>query len=458
MTTCDPKLRMVRNAGVMERYHVLLSQLGFDSCVVVTGEYRSRDAATLDKAKLYTALRQVVLRHGALGMQVRTGKHSSDVPQFVRLPSVDLDTAVELRDYEGFGVDELLRSELVRQFPFDVSSPLWHLTVLGARTVVFAYHHVIGDGQSGPAFLNALLSALNTPSGPLHDGDPNVIHIPPDVPFVGPVEVYTSIFPSIPELSRTLYKMIVPPSWTDGPYAWTGNPIPQEPSLAMTVRTWQLSAADTTALLRLCRAHAATLTAFLYALVVGVLSRLVPGRPRTISSVVAVSLRRFTGAPPAVLCDHVCSTQAYVPLRPVGRAEGFPWAATAQYGARVRDAVGHARGVLGMLRLLLWLGMGEAYFRGMLGKKRESGITLSNLGKFPTSGGGEGSSGDLWRLENVYLGQCDVVRGAAIKVNVVGSPEGTTNITFTYGQDSIDADLAEEFIREVKGVLYTLLA
>ena len=441
----------------MERYHVLLSQLGFDSCVVIAGEYHSRDATTLSKAKLYTALRQVVLEHGALGMQVRTGKRSSDIPQFVHLSSVDLDTAVEFRDDKGLGMDELLRSELERQFQFDISSPLWHLTVLGGRTVIFAYHHVIADGQSGPAFLSALLSALNSPGGLSHSGGGSMIQIPFDVPIFGPVEAYTNVFPSLSELSHTIYKMAVPSSWTEGPYAWTGNPIPRVPNLAMAVRTWQLSAADTTALLRLCRAHDTTLTAFLYTLVVGVLSRLV-GQPRTIATTIAVSLRRFTGAPPAVLCDHVCSTQAYVPLCPVDRATGFPWAATAQYAARVREAVARSRDVLGMLRLLLWLGMGEAYFRGMLGKKRESGITLSNLGKFPTSGTGEPSGGDVWMLKNVYLGQCDVVRGAAIKVNVVGSPEGTTNIAFTYGQDSIDADLAEKFIREVKSTLYAVLS
>lgn len=451
----------------MERYHVMLGQLGFDSCVVITADYCSESDAILNKETLYPALRYVIREHGALGAQISTGGKTSDVPQFVRLPIVDLDLVVEFREDNTTTTDELLRTELERQFQFNSPDPPWHLTVVGGRSVVFAYHHVIADGQSGPAFLHSLLSALNTTSADKLDYE-NIVTVSPHSVIIGPTETYTNISPSLTALLHEVYKMIVPASWTDKPYAWTGNPIPPMPSLEMTVRCWEISTTYTTQILNLCRENHTTLTAFLYTLVVGVLSRVVATYPteptesyRTISAVVAVSLRRFTGVSPFVLCDQVCSTQSYVPMHTVGRdKEGivyFPWAVTKQFGARIQGAVEKSRETLGMLGLLFWLGMAESYFLGMLGKKRETGLTISNLGKFPASQATHSARHGSWTLKSVYFAQCDVVRGAAIKMNVIGSPSGTTNVTFTWGQQSIDTQLAEIMIKEVQDVLYAML-
>ena len=452
--------------GVMERYHVKLSQLGFDSCVVVTAEYHSENA-TLTKETVYPALCCMIQEHCALAAQIRTGD-KSDLPKFIRLSKVNLDTAVEFRNDDGVPTDELLRQELERKFEFDVPSPLWYLTIIDGRTIIFAYHHVIADGQSGPALLHAFLCALNAPSKDIGVLE-SIISIPIDSTIVGPTEAYTNITPSISELFHTLYKMVVPSSWTEAPYAWTGNPVPRTPSLAMTVRCWEISATHTSQLLELCRENQTTLTAFLYTLVVGVLSRLVnSGRTkqqdpyRTISTVVAVSLRRFTGASPLVLCDQVCSTQSYVPLHDVERDKGgivyFPWAVAGQFGLRIQTAIKRSRETLGMLRLLFWLGMADSYFLGMLGKKRETGLTISNLGRFPLPNDIKDTGEPSWTLKHAYFAQCDVVRGAAIKMNVMGSPSGTTNITFTWGQHSIDEDLAEGLIKEVQDLLSAILA
>lgn len=449
----------------MEKYHITVSQIGFDSCVVIAADYHTAPGlVALDKKILYPAIHQVVQAHGALAAQIYIPKdRPGAVPQFVRLPTIDLDPIVEFVEDDGTPVDETLRAELGRVFDLGISCPLWHLTVIGGRTVVFAYHHVIADGQSGPAFHSSLLSALNNPHLPSYDGG-SEITISNTSTIAGPIEALTDVSMSWSLIWHTVYKMIASSSWTEGPYSWTGKPTPPSPSLEMSVRCWEISSSQTAEILRLCREKQTTFTAFLYTLVTGVLSKLVMdsqgGKPepyKTISVVVAVSLRRFTGASPFALCDHVCSAQSYVPMytieRDTNNAVYFPWAVTADFATRIQAAVKKSREMVGLVRLLFWLGMEKSYFRGMLGKKRETGLTISNLGKFPIRDAERGANDAVWRLGSVYFAQCDVVRGAAIKMNVLGSPAGTTNITFTWGKDSIEADFAERLISEVKTVL-----
>ncbi|GJE88156.1 hypothetical protein PsYK624_042390 [Phanerochaete sordida] len=446
----------------MERYHVLLGQLGFDSCVVIAGRYASESGASLTRNVLYPALRTLVHQHAALGVQIVVGATRADVPKFVRLPEVDLDAIVEFTEDTTSPVDELLRTQLGRLLEFGTSAPLWRVTVVNGSTVFFAFHHVIADGQSGPALLATLLAALNSDPADTSDASSGIVSVPQTATLAGPAEAYTDV--SVPWLSllHELYKMGAPKSWLPSATAWTGNAAPATPSLAMHVRCWSIPAPQTIELLRQCRAHATTLTAVLHTLLVGVLARVLAElRPaqaaawRTVHVAVPVSLRRATHAPPTALCDHVSTLHGYAPLHPLrARGADFPWGAARDFGRGLHARVPRAPQLLGELAVLFRWGLAEGFFTGMLGKKRTTGLGLSNVGRFPEVPQ-EGKA--RWTLNEVYLGQCDVVRGAAIKVNVVGSPEGTTNITFTWGEGAIDEDLVEAFIAGAKETLDSML-
>ncbi|EKM56129.1 uncharacterized protein PHACADRAFT_257207 [Phanerochaete carnosa HHB-10118-sp] len=447
----------------MERYHVLLSQLGFDSCVAIAGKYVSVSGTPLTKEVIYPALHTMMQTHAGLGMQIAAGVTRADIPKYVRLPEVDLDAVVEFLEDSAADVDELLRAQLGRPFALGTSAPLWRVTVVNGATVVFAAHHAIADGQSGPALHATLLSALNDTATDQSKEFDRTVAVPQAIPLAEPTEAYMNISLSWSSIFHLLYQLLVPKSWLPSATAWTGNSIPPVPSLDMHVRCWSVSAAQTREILRRCREHGTTLTAFLHTLLVGVLARVLAEERSeeasacsTVNVAVPVSLRRFTGVPPRGLCNHISTVYFFSPLRPVLVGGGdFSWEATRAFGKELHGSVSRAPELLGKLRLLFRCGVAESYFRGILGKRRASGMGLSNLGPFPVAK----QEGEVsrWTISNVFFAQCDVVRGAAVKVNVVGSPEGTTNVAFTWGKASLDEDLANTLIREVKTTLDAML-
>ncbi len=86
----------------------------------------------------------------------------------------------------------------------------------------------------------------------------------------------------------------------------------------------------------------------------------------------------------------------------------------------------------------------KEYFLGMLGKKREGTLTISNIGRFPWSSEPEGMGG--WSIGSMYFGQCDATCGTMMKMNIVGSPSGSLGVSFTWGQGAIEDDIAEVFV------------
>lgn len=447
---------VVRDAGVLERYHLLLTQLGFDSCVAISGEYTSAEGHNLTKETLYPALHAMIQKHGALGVQVRPGKTLKAAPHFVRLREIDLDTAVEFREDKTASADRLLRAELERPFELGTTAPLWRATVLNGCMVVFAFHHCIGDGQSGPALHAALWTALNSTQPT--EGFSSTVAVPEGTSPVGPTEAYTKISVSAGGFAHMAHALFTPKKTQPYFRAWTGNAVPTVPSLDITVHCWSIPPSQTSALLRLCREHNTTLTAFLCALMTGVLARLLAERKLTpkvkaIAVEVPVSLRRFTGVSPLALCDQVSHAHLFCRLAPFPREGPFPWDVARKAGEDLHKQVPKTREILGMLRILLRTGSAEAYYRDKLGKKRESGMVLSNLGRFPVAA----EEGAEWRLEQVYFAQSDVVQGSAMKVNVVGSPEGSTNVTFAWGKGAVEESLAEAFVEEMKAALDIVL-
>lgn len=459
----------------MERYHITLGQLGFDSCVVITGEFIcASELSAPDKTWLYPALREVIHEHPALGVQIHVGD-KQDTPKFVRLPTVDMDSIVH---WQNSGSDrctlfeELLLSELGKPIELGTSSPLWRLTITNGRsprtkTITFAYHHAIADGISGPVVLKSLLNALNGQYS-TSDEVAHSVDIPPDSTIVPPIESFMDISMTWSVMSKILYKLVAPSSWSPTFTAWTGHPIVLTPSLDMSLRCWEISARHTTELLRLCREHGTTLTAFLHTLVVRVLSNLVLEsqegqlRPhKTIATAVPVSLRRFTDASPFVLCDHVASSYFHIPIEPTVASDTgmntFPWHTAKTFRTHLQDSFKDLTTDLRALHLLFRLSQGEAHFRGLLGKKRGAGVTVSNLGKFPLRNTPDSNHEQAWALGPMYFAQCDVVRGSAIKVNVLGSPNGATNVTFTWGIASVEAEFMERFIDGVKAMVASIV-
>lgn len=451
--------------GLLERYHITRSQLGFDSCVVVSARYNA-DGILLNRQTLYPALHRVILNHPALSVQAYVPGNPKAKPRFVRLPVVLLNDVVSFAEgSKGSNTEQLIAEQFTRPFELGTSAPLWRLSVVSGRTVVFAYHHAIGDGQSGLAFHSALLAALNHPSDTLHIyGDK--ISIPMMTYLVPAVETLTSVAVSFGTFCSALFGAFAPKSLTKGASAWTGNTIVNAATTQTHVRCWEIAADQATDLVTICRKNKTTLTACLHTLVAGVLARLVstsankPRKPfKTLSTSLPVSLRRYTGASPHVMCDHVSGIYTYVPLASLANTSTsdpwFSWSAAAQFNKRIQASMKKSREAIGTIRYLFVLGISQAFFLGALGKKRQYALELSNLGRFPAPPTGEDDQPNqvVWSVSNVYFAQCDAVVGAAMKMNVAGSPTGTVNITFTWGHGALEDEFAEALIRDTQAAL-----
>ncbi|KIP07491.1 hypothetical protein PHLGIDRAFT_511908 [Phlebiopsis gigantea 11061_1 CR5-6] len=456
------------STGLLECYHITRSKLGFDSCVVVSAKYNAT-GSLLNRQTLYSALSAVIQQHAALSVQVRLPRDPKDRPLFTRLPSVALDDVVSFVD--GGSNEEslasLIQTEMSKPLKLGATTPLWRLTVSSGRTVLFVYHHGIGDGQSGLAFHRALVSALNKATGGPIAG--SLVPTSDNLSLVPPVEDLTNVGVSWRSFFQILYDTFAPFTWTKKASSWSGNPVVSTPTNSTSVRCWELSAADAAKLIVLCREHHTTLTAFLHTLLVGLLSRHViiatatdKRLPRTVATSVSVSLRRFTGASPNVVCDEAAGFQSLVPIAPLGSltpaASDFPWTTAAQYASRLQAGVAGTREAIGTIRYLFNLGMTESFWTGALGKKRGEAVELSNLGRFVVQAPEDDAAEAPWDVSAVHFAQCNATAGAALKVNVAGSPNGAVSVVFTWGEGALDHVVAEAVVREVRDAVASILA
>ncbi|KAJ7087727.1 alcohol acetyltransferase-domain-containing protein [Mycena crocata] len=396
----------IRSAGILERYHTTRHLLGFDSCVVAAVKYTTQDQSTLTKDVLFPALREVIKAHPPLGVKLNN-EVASDAA-FHRLQTIDLSHVVQFSDDDD--LQATLESQLGHGFDINADLPLWRIQVLNDNTVVFAIYHGIGDGLSSIAFHASLLQALRNDTA---GNASSSVRIPDEIALSPPMEGYTSLRSSLCVFWAEVYKSFAPKPWTGAHSAWSGNHVPSAGSLKTNVRLMTFSPPDVAAFCTTCHAHRATLTSVFYALTVAIISRMVAQdstRHKTISSGVALSLRVSTGIPRDAICDCVSAHFTYPPANP-----NFIWTDAERYAATLQKQKRKARENVGMLRFLF--GNYVPYMRGHLGAKRASGFVLSNLGRFeaPVVDG-------TWNIVDAVFAQCDVVIGAAFKLNVVGYP------------------------------------
>ncbi|KAF7370347.1 hypothetical protein MSAN_00666100 [Mycena sanguinolenta] len=430
----------VRPIGLLERFHITRNFLGLDSCVVAAAKYTTQDHRTLTTDILLPALRQVIKTHPSLCVALKN--ELSSKAAFTRLQTIDLSQIVDFRDSDS--LQTALEGQLYQGFNTKADAPLWRIQVLGDNTVILAVHHAIADGLSTIAFHRSLLQALR--NGSFSDS-PSLVQIPDTIRMLPPFEAFTNVWPSIPTILDRIYREFAPQYLKNDRHAWSGKPVPMIGSLRTNVRLISFPPHDVVAFCSLCRTHRATLTSAFYVLTVTVLSRMLAGDPRykTISSSVAVSLRGVAGVSGDTICDFVSAHSAYPLVNP-----NFSWTAAARYAGKLRKQKRDARQSIGLFRLLFRNYV--PFMRGLLGRKRDNGFTLSNLGRFdaPMLDG-------TWNVVNTVFAQCDVIIGAAFKLNVVCDPGGTLNVALTWGDDSVETDFVESFISQFQDAFHDLL-
>ena len=400
----------------------------------------------MDKYTLFPALHRVIKTHGALG--VRLVGAATGHPAFQRLQSVDLAKAVHYLNQDSNSLQQVLETHLMRFCDTDAELPLWGLTVLTDNTVIFFWHHCIGDGISGLAFHRALLAALNA-DNTIYEGQESV-DIPSTISIIPAIDSLINIQPSISQICRQVIDFVFPVSWTSGGSAWTGNPV-RESSCRTEIRLLEFSPEENAKFVACCRKNGATLTPALHTLAVSSLSQLLHSLNygflrslpwENVSTLIPVSLRPVAHTSPDVMCNHVSHYPTYTPLTPK-----FSWAtASALTSALHTFRTTGAAGEVGILMLIF--GQFEAYWKCKIGKKREAGLEISSIGEFDPSGAIHEDS--KWRIERMIFAQSDAGAGAAIKLNVCGNPLGGLAIAVTWSSDAVENSVVEAFVSNFK--------
>jgi hypothetical protein len=438
--------------------------------VAAYATYSSGSGAILDRVTILRALRQMVLAHPALCVQL-AGSHDKK-PYFVRLPVVDVSDVLEYSEDLSKTVEEVLAAELIKPFPRSTTKPLWRVIVRSDNTVIFVWHHSIADGGCTHSFHAAFLSALNKKPGEIQkeESESNIVTVPAQITMAPTIEDRTSISVSFKTTCLTLYEAFTPASWQRLHKAWTGNPVVPKPSLDVHVRMRKIEPDAARKLVALCRENNCTITSFIHTLAVCVLSKLVTSQDKIahkykiFSTVVPISLRRFTGTSALDMCDQVTAYHAhprimrnienYPPTK-----ETFPWNTATEFGASLHKSFAKAREVIGTIGFIYKLGIAKKFFLDKLGKKREGTLVLSNVGVMPKDDLGETQrdNGELWEVDNVGFGQNDGVFGSAMKINMAGSPSGAINIAYTWGLSNLDLEIADAFIADMHSVIETIV-
>lgn len=265
---------------------------------------------------------------------------------------------------------------------------------------------------------------------------------------------------------RVLYEMLAPTSWTLLYTAFTGEPITIAASFDIFFRFLTISREDAENLLKVCRLNGATLTSFLHTAAVIVLSRLVHAIPNnsytTIATSIPISVRRFTGAADTDFCNHFSGHNSFVKLLPPSdgpnedfKPDTFPWHAAAEFNETLRQ---NARSCVEQIGLLKFVSPPyESFFLEKRGKKRDETLEISNLGRFPQTPTEDVlSSGPRWAVTDLFFVQSNAVCGAAIKVMVVGSPDGSVGITVNWTKGVVEDAFAESFVSGLQDVVYVI--
>ncbi|TBU34188.1 alcohol acetyltransferase [Dichomitus squalens] len=455
----------IRRAGPLEQYYNVASRIGIIQWVIVSARYEHPSLNIVSKPVLFTALGEVVRSLAALHARLPP---PSEPPIWQRLPSVNLIRLVTWLDKDSNDMKAVFEDICVTPTDVPEDMPWWKLYVLRDGTVIFTYDHTIGDGQSGLAFHHALFHALNS----LKDEDipsehsglvtdlPQYLPLTPSLEEAAPRQLAIPFFMFIRVVLETYLPFLF--SW-DRKCVWSGNPIPTVITPEVNVRILRYSAEDATTLLKLSRERQATLTATLHTLALVALSRLISALPngegekyQKIVTGCPISMRRYTGAPETAMCVHISHSEGPHDLLPASAgtdAKSFPWHVATRHTEFLREEVLRTGPTMGMLKFLL--GRYEEYFRGRMGMKRASGLVISNLGTFnpKRSKGVEGA----WTISDTLFLQGDAIVGAALKLNVTGSPEGGVGISITWRAGAVEQSFAEEFARGFKDGLQDLI-
>ncbi|KAK6512934.1 hypothetical protein TWF506_009096 [Arthrobotrys conoides] len=461
---------VLRQAGLLEKFHIIRSSISFYNNVIVSASYSSPNLLSPDR--LVRALHTVLSAHPSLSVGIQLPEEPTGTPSFIRLPSIDFSKSEKFIIWESSSTSPGHAKEYkdlicrLHNTPFsneDLKTlPLWRIGVLKRSyntptahdsetnsegridyEIAFSFHHAIADGLSGAAFHYSLVSALNSVDETGDSGANWDIYTPPKdlklLPSMDEILDFGMGIKTAGKVAGFVGKSVLP-SFLQKTF-WAAGKIPEKLSPTkidvLTVEPYVLEN-----LVKTLRAKKISLTAFLTYAVADSLFTILKvwekdefAKIKYVKVSVPMSYRKNAGWDNTVMSDFVGAINwdigKFKSLE--GEVSGMKklTAELKKESTVTRDSE------VGLIALI---GDLAGFFKGQVGKDRELTFEVSNLGildagkigdpkkkgreKEQKEGEGEGSKmgakgSEGWRIEGALFSQSASVPGPAFSANAV---------------------------------------
>ncbi|KAL4917716.1 alcohol acetyltransferase [Aspergillus aurantiobrunneus] len=460
MATNTDEFERLRAVGLSEKYSTARHPLRFYLNVALSANYTIPETFLLPlKDYIYRAVETLINQHPILSA-IPLGEDTKE-PYFARLPEIDLTQPISFqKPAQSLCLDEHdseLQSLLETQHNTGFTAPLpfWRLIVLAdddsARrfTAVFVYHHGLGDGTSGKAFQRTFLQALRGAAS-LKSGEAKQVVTPPKTALLPNLEAVHPLPISMLYLLKAIFR-----KWFDSkpdPKLWAGGPI-QLP-LKTQVRLVVLTAAQTSALVQVCRKHDTTVTCAVETAIARSLFPHIPDKFTVIEGSLPITQRPWL---PDTITDD--SMGVYVQTleqtfsRKTVTQEAFPWSEAQRTRRSVTKelALKSKDTSVGLFKYV------QDYRRDLcetkVGKARTSTFELSSLGVVKTENVEDPSVPQMGR---VIFTQCASVTGSALEFSMITGADGCLGLGISWQTNVLKDDMVQDVIDTLKKELHQL--
>lgn len=409
---------------------------------------------------LESSLQAIITKQPGLCFAI-SHETKSSAHLYQQLQTIDLEDVARFVDVECDADDEdsLQRAlvhevEAIHSAIWQPGRPAWKATFIcssvdksTARVAVsFAAHHAIADGMSGRAFHASLKQELDTalrqgsrPSWPLQ------LPSTPRVPTL--IDDIIDFNDASLRVAEAAQKPV-----------WGGPPIPSTipDDFKSRVRFSTFSSQEVSRALAVSKQRGVSLTNLLHGIICISLRRSLRDKNvPAFRSGTPYSLRRFTGASPQAIVNHMSFRPHYTPgsvLDQAARCEEYSPQEEEyinQLAREHRDAM--ADELARFPKGNVWIGVTgvddvEGSCRARLGGQRDSSFEFSNLGSLEVKDGSLSKEGGIpcVSLEKLVFSQCGQVAGASLAFNCVSIRGGPMTLCISWQDGTISESLVDE--------------
>ena len=460
---------VLRPVGVLEKLYIARQVLGIYRSVISTATYTI--PSTLIGAFLEPLLSAAIvplLEHHP-GLCCYFEDQISSKPYFRRLDTIDLKDVLQIRDLgQKETLPDILEELHDQQWSAD-RKPLWKIIVIQKPRedhkansysevhIAFVYHHIIGDGLSGPAFHRSLLREMkNIEKSNIALRQPlNIIKVPSSTRLSQPIEKLTALPLSWLFLIRQIISEYTPRWFSGAPSPpWAGLPVQtlDKCPFRSRVRLVSIKAKNLKVLLKESRRHGVTLTALLTAAIVYTLARAVPGATR-FQGTTPYSLRRLTDVSMDDIAVQVSSLWTSYPADLLDRTRQLAnaaehaeslWNIAHYFQTQMQNELQKCPSD-NIIGLLPYVSDSIKFYQMKFDKARGESFELSNLGIVKVD---EESVPRGWGLQGMTFTQGAQPAGAAVTLNCVSVQGGPLTIAITWQESVVQEDIVDALAQE----------